>query len=424
MAWFIDPDINDGYPWQEDWPQEAQTAFTGELPYSAWRIQADINDGYPWIWWWFKEDSSRSGEMLIGGSQTNYPSGFTSANRGGIRGQFDNNTMRYYGTGSVRAVAAINAGIGNRQFFINGSDLDGILSYINGNIDATLAAKIQSIYGASIYDAFLCCKAYPFELRPAGESTLAYVMLYNTVQVQSGVCLRADTCVSKISLGEITLDIRQAWEIESVDYSIYLPFAGTFPLDVRAGLTIRAELWVDYYHGYGEYFLYQNEQITGVHRAQIGVDVPINLTQGVANSNLASNIISTVTKGLPLAGAVVGSTLAGPAGATVGSAATGMLAGMMDKTMVSHDQVSAPQIGGLASMYSYPYARIIARIPKMFRDGYGYAEINGESRSCCYVQLSTCSGMVRTRGYKCDIIVATDDEKSEIESMMDAGVFL
>lgn len=68
MAWFIDPDINDGYPWQEDWPQEAQTAFTGELPYSAWRIQADVNDGYPWIWWWFKEDSSRSGEMLIGGS--------------------------------------------------------------------------------------------------------------------------------------------------------------------------------------------------------------------------------------------------------------------------------------------------------------------------------------------------------------------
>lgn len=424
MAWLINPDINDGYPWQEDWPQEAQTAFTGELPYSAWRIQAGVNDNYPWIWWWFKESSDRSGEMLIGGSQTNYPNGFTSANRGGIRGQFNDNTMRTYGAGSVRAVSAINAGLGNRQFFLNGQDLAGILTWMNNNVDATAAARIQSIYGASIYDAFLCCKAYPFELLPAGSTTLTYIKLYSTLQIASGVCMVADTCVSKLSLGEITLDIRQAWEIETVDYSIYLPFSGIYPLDVRAGLTIRAELWVDYYHGYGEYLIYQNEQLTAVHKAQLGVDVPLNLSQGIANSNLCSNIISTVSKGLPLAGAVVGGTLAGPAGATVGSAATGMLAGMMDKNLTSHDQISAPQIGGLASMYSYPYARIIAKVPKMFRDGYGYAEINGESRSCCYVQLSTCSGMVRTKGYKCDIIVATDTEKVEIERLMDAGVFI
>ena len=72
MAWYIDPNINDGYPWSDEWPQQAQTSWSGELPYSAWRIQADVNDGYPWIWYWFKEDSSRAGEMVIGGCQTNY----------------------------------------------------------------------------------------------------------------------------------------------------------------------------------------------------------------------------------------------------------------------------------------------------------------------------------------------------------------
>jgi len=423
MAWYIDPNINDGYPWQSDWPQQAQTSWSGELPYSAWRIQAGVNDGYPWIWYWFKEDSSRSGEMLIGGSQTNYPRGFSSSNRGGIRGQFGNNTMRTYGMGSVRAANAINTALGTRHFFVSGSDLQGILDWINNNVDATKAAKIQQLYGASVYDAILCCKAYPFELNPSGSSTMGYVMLYSSLQVQSGVCLRADSSVQKLSLGEITLDIRQAWEIESVDYSIYLPFAGIYPIDIRAGLTVRAELWVDYYHGYGEYYVYQDEQIIGIYKATLGADVPINLSQGIANSNLSSNIISTLSKGLPLAGAIIGSTLGGPTGAWIGASTTGMLSGMTND-MITHDQVSAPQIGALASMFSYPYARIIAKIPKMFKDGYGYSEILGEARQCAYEQLSSCSGFVQCQNYRSDVIVATDQEKAEIERLMDAGVFI
>lgn len=424
MAWYIDPNINDGYPWQSDWPQQAQTSWSGELPYSAWRIQAGVNDNYPWMWWWFKQDSSRSGEMLIGGSQTNYPRGFSTSNRGGIRGQFGNSTMRSYGMGSVRAANAINTAIGARHFFVSGSDLQGILDWINNNVDATMAAKIQQLYGASVYDAILCCKAYPFELNPSGSSTMGYVMLYSSLQVQSGVCLRADSSVQKLSLGEITLDIRQAWEIESVDYSIYLPFAGIYPIDIRAGLTVRAELWVDYYHGYGEYYVYQDEQITGIYKATLGADVPINLSQGIANSNLSSNIISTLSKGLPVAGAIIGTTIGGPSGAWIGASTTGMLSGMIDKDMTTHDQVSAPQIGALASMFSYPYARIIAKIPKMFKDGYGYSEILGEARQCAYEQLSSCSGFVQCQNYKCDIIVATDAEKAEIERLMDAGVFI
>ena len=424
MAWFIDPDINNGYPWNDSFPVAFQTDWTGELPHSAWRIQDGVNNGYPWIWYWFQESSSRTGEMVIGGSQTNYPGGFSSANRGGISSQFNNNTMRSYGMGSVRAANAINTALGNRQFYVSGSDLGDLLAWMNNNLDATAAARIQSIYGASVYDAFLCCKAYPFELNPSGSTTMAYVKLYDTLEIQSGLCLRATGSVQKLSLGEITLDIRQAWEIENIDYSIYLPFAGVFPIDIRAGLTVRAELWVDYYHGYGEYYVYQNEQITGIHKCQIGADVPINLTQGIANSNLSSNILSTISKGLPLAGAIVGTTIAGPAGSMVGSSAAGMLQGLVDKNLTTHDQVAAPQVGGLASMYSYPYARIIAKIPKMFKDGYGYAEIQGESRQCTFTQLNTCSGFTRCKDYKCDIIVATDPEKVEIERLMAAGVFL
>lgn len=47
MSWVIDPNINNGYPWQQDFPGVVEADWSGELPYSAWRIDPQVNNGYP-----------------------------------------------------------------------------------------------------------------------------------------------------------------------------------------------------------------------------------------------------------------------------------------------------------------------------------------------------------------------------------------
>lgn len=433
MAWYIDPNINDGYPWQSDWPQQAQTSWSGELPYSAWRIQADINDNYPWIWWWFREDSSRSGEMLIGGSQTNYPRGFSSADRGGIRDQFNRRSMWSSGNGAALVNDAVNTALAGRQYAITGYDLQQIINKLNVTVrDATFETKLQlinSVYGANVYDGILCCKAYPFNISLSSAAKTAPVM-YGLINLaygegeQGGLFSAPSDAVQILDMGQITLDISQAWEIESIDYSIYLPFCGVYPIDIRSGVTIEVKAYVDLYHGAGEYHILQDGQWTASYKFNIGTDIPINLTQGITNSNMVSNIASVISDGLPLALGAAGMAIGGTMGGMIGNGAGSLLNSAIDKAYSMHQQISAPQIGGLASLYCYPYARIIAKIPKMFKGGYGYSEILGESRQCSYQQLSSCSGFTKCNNYKCDIIVATDQEKAEIERLMTAGVFI
>lgn len=422
MAWFIDPDINDGYPWQSEWPQEAQTDWSGELPYSAWRIQEGVNDNYPWIWWWFKESSDRSGEMLIGGSQTNYPNGFSSSDRGGIRAQFTSGTMAGHGAAAERVQIVLNSVLSGRQFLLTASDLSNILAYINDpdNVDSNLSKRIAELYGANIYDAFLVCKAYPFWQDP-GVSTV--MKLYGSALFSPGSFSAASSCMWEHSFGSLDLDVQQAYEVESTDYSIYLPFCGVYPLDVRDGSSVSVIIRVDMFHGLAEYQVMQNGQTTGMYKCNIGVDVPLNFNQGIMSSNLSSMIMSMVTSGLPLVGSLVGGAVGGTVGSTIGGSVAGMAANAINTTS-GHHQITAPSVGSLAGLYSYPTPRIIAKIPKMFKDGYGYSDIIGESRQCTYTQLSSCSGFTQCKDYKCDIIIATDSEKVEIERLLNAGVFL
>ena len=427
MAWIIRSNINNGYPWQQDFPGVVEENWSGELPYSAWRIQEGVNNGYPWIWWWFKTAPvpGDTGEMVIGGSKTNYPGGFHPCNRGGILNQFDKKSMWASGSGSTHVRNAIHTALSGREFALNGSELHTLLKNLNSEVqDPAFETKIQlinSLYGANVYDGILCCKVYPFNISLSSDSTTAAVM-YGFIYL--GIYPAPSDTVQILDLGQITLDIDQAWEIESVDYSIYLPFCGIYPLDVRTGATIGVKAYVDLYHGVGEYHILQDNQWKANYKFTVGTDIPINLVQGITHSNMVSNVASVVSNGLPVVLGAAGGAIGGPVGASIGSMAGNVISGVMDKTYTMHNQITAPQVGGLASLYCYPYARIIAKVPKMFKDANGYDTILGESRNACYDTLSHCSGFVQTKNYKCDIIVATDEEKAEIERLMDSGVFL
>ena len=438
MAWYVNPTLNSGYPTNTGFPASYPADWSGNYPVSAWRVTPNVNQGYPYTWFMIAIDTGKyydpsipiggdltppepSGdEMEIGGSQTNYPNGFTGSNRGGITTQFNRDDMSsYLGSGGLNLLNNIEAVMAHKQFFLSGEDLQHVFNTINSaDLDTDDVKAIEKL-GGTLYNGFLVCKAYPFYLNSVAAQSVD-MRLYGRLLISPykgwpGYSLKT------LDLGSITLDINQAWEIESIDYSLYLPFAGVFPLDVRNGATISVRCAVDLYNGIGEYQVFQNGQITGIYRCILGVDIPINLDQGIMQSNLFSNIQSTITQGLPVLTGAIGGAIAGPAGATIGATAGSALGNLYRS---SHQQLSAPQVGGIASIYSYPYARVIAKVPKMHKDGYGYAEILGENRSTTYTNLNSVSGFVQTKNYKSDIIVATDAEKAEIERLLNSGVFL
>lgn len=430
MAWFIDPSINHGYPWNDSFPQTFRTDFidngTVRLPYYAWRIKAGVNNGYPWIYYWFKEDTPTGGEMVIGGSQSNYPNGFTTANRGGIRNDFDNSSMVGGNWGGGFADNTLTNALSDRAFAISSTKLNEVLASFNTNTTLIENAPfISQFYGANIFDCILSCKVFPFDLmdllsidefwspHSIVSSTTGTIKAFGRWDLAQNANLLGGTA-GKYNFPVITVTPLQAWEIENIDFSIYLPMSGVYPIDIRGESDVRVTLNVDLIDGTGEYYVFVNNQLAGTYRALFAADVPINSNQGRMQANMLTNIVSTFGKA---AGTLAGAALGGVGGSIVGNTIGGLLPS-------EHYAMETPSVGGLASLNCYGYPRVIAKIPKMFRDGYGYFETLGANRSTTYVRLSDCSGYIKCENYKTDIIVATDTEKAEIERLMNDGVFI
>lgn len=432
MAWHIATGINNNYPFEDGFPTDFLTSFISDgshqYPYSAWRIGSGVNSGYPWKFWWFEAPVSDTGDMETGGSQSNYPGGFTVGDMGGISDQFDDTDMGL-NDGLIAAIGGtIGAAMDNKILALDSAEFNKIVSLLNDpdNDVVSKATLVQTLYGANVYDGILLCKFYPFPIAtndtckpsiygvfPLTEST--------SYQEPPDVLYKAANVIQHYYMGDITLDIYQAWEVENIDYYIYLPVAGTFPLDVRAGYKISVTLVVDLLSGMGEYIIKQNGQITDIHKCLLGFDLPVNLSQGATQSNFYGFVAGAASKSMGAAGAVLGG-IPHPVAQVAGVAAN--VASNVANNMVGHFDVSAPSIGGNVGLSNYPFTRVIAKIPKMFNEGYGYHETQGANRSTTYVNLSTCSGFVQCRNYKSDIIIATEDEKREIENLMNAGVFL
>lgn len=429
MTWFIDPAVNEGYPSLDVWPASWQTGFTSSdtirYPDLMWRIDAGINEDYPWIYPWFKKSSSDAGDMEHGGSQTNYPNGFTYSDNGGLSDQFDDTDMSD-NTALIDTVNSILAtAFSGKMLALNAADFAKIISFLN-NPDSTAIADaniIQSLFGANVYDGILLCKCYPFNVihgleRTVNPSIFGKFKLYDTDPITDLPNYYAATNMIQVyDFGTITPDIMQAWELEHTAFYLYMPYAGTYPIDIRSGETITLKLHVDLLTGVGQYILKQNGQITGMYKIQVGFDMPVNLSQGQLNSNFVGFASNQISRGL--------SAVSGVASAVnpVAGAVTGAI-GEAAQTLAQHFDISSPSVGGNVGNAAYPYPRVLAKIPKMFNGGYGYHETLGQNRSTTYLRLSQCSGFVRCKNYKTDIIVATTAEKAEIEQLMDQGVFL
>lgn len=432
MSWFIQEDVNNGYPALNTWREKWQTSWTSDsshrYPDYMWRIQSGVNKGYPWIYPWFKETTTDTGDIIIGGSQTNYPNGLSGYGGGGIEDDFDDNSQISVEGGAITNRVIMNA-LADRAFAINGNTVQGILENLNEGtiIDTDAINLISKIYGANVYDCFLICKAFPFDL-----TRLSYgssISPYSVVSADKGYI----KAFGRYQLSEIQFNLlassfgyymfptihvnpTYAWQIENIDFSIYLPMSGIYPIDILGECDVDILLYCDLLTGTGEYNIYINGQQYATYRVLLGVDVPLNTNEGRMQGNMLSNVISSFGT---VAGTVIGGAVGGVGGAMIGGTI-----GQMTSFLSPHYSMSNPAIGGLASIQCNGYPRILAKIPKRFRDCYGYQEILGVNRSTGYSRLNECSGYVKCRNYKTDIIVATDSEKLEIEQLMNNGVFI
>lgn len=433
MAWFINSAFNNGYPWNDEFPAEFLTNFTTEgdlqLPYNAWRIKEGVNDGYPWIWYWFHEDVDiGGGDMVTGGTADNYPNGFTTHDIGGVGDQFDDDDMEF----NDDIVDVVNGNLAiafsGKMLALNSSDLAHLLTIMNNPslIDNADRQLIQSVFGANIFDGIIICKQYPFAVTGALAATLrpklfGVVPLYDVNDANDKYYAAGDAIVH-YNMGSLSPDVFQAWEVEGIDFSIYLPFAGIFPLDIRNGDSIQVDLFVDLLTGAAEYYIKQNGQVTDVHRTTIGFDFPLNFTQGELSANGFGWGLSTITKlAEPALRAASGvSTVGGALAAGMAGAASDFASSNLSGKFA----ISAPQVGGATGFASPPACRVIAKIPKMFKGAYGYHETLGANRSTAFVRLDSCSGFVQCKEYKCNVSNATEEEKAEIERLLNSGVFI
>ena len=414
-TWYIDSNLNQGYPtWTDFISAPTGWTDTGNVPLNklAWRIRSGVNEGYPFLGYWFDSSSGQQGgEMEIGGSQTNYPNGFTNGNYENVRSRLNNTAMTPYTNYMTDVNNQMALAFSDKAFVVNETVLHNMISALNDTsiYDSAKKELMQSVFGSNVYDGIVMCRAFPFSLTySATTSTPALFGLFTLGVTGIPSCTKF---VEHFYMGIQGAEATQAWEFENIEWSIYLPYAGTFPLDIRSNEPLQLYLDVDLINNVGEYTLLQNGQVVNSWKCIIGYDIPINLTRGATMSNAFGMVTNTVGRGLGLLTTAV----AGPvAGAVVGGGIHG----------TEHYNVSAPKVGSLSGCASYPKPRLIGRIPKVHKDAFGYPELIGLNRSCGYLQLRSCSGFTQCQNYKCDVIVATTEEKQEIESLMNAGVFL
>lgn len=439
MIWYIQEDVNNGYPaltsWKPEWETGWSSDSSGRYPDYIWRIKSGVNNGYPWLYPWFKQDSHEESDMVIGGNQTNYPDGFSNSDLGGIRDDFDNNPrIGVSNGGGSYANSVIMSALHEKAFVITGAKLQELLAGIadENTYGPNGPEKIQMMYGANVFDSIISCKIFPFSLAELVyrdtlmadssviSSSTAPIKLFGKWSATTPANLLASS-YGRYRFPDIHVKPLQAWEIESIDFSLYLPFAGVFPIDIRGECDVNIMLYVDLISGAGEYYIGIDEQPIAIYRVMFGVDVPVNTNQSRMQANFNSNVTANVLKGASLMAGIGGAMVGGGMGAMIGH---GVVNGMSGLFPVEHFAMSTPAMGGLVSAQCYGYPSILAKIPKMFKSGYGYKETLGWNRSTTYVRLAECSGFVRCKNYKTDIIVATEDEKNEIERLMNEGVFI
>ena len=441
MSWVLQADKNSGYPTNTNFPSSYTSGWTDPMPW-VWRIDRGVNDGYPYRHIWFPNSGGGgSGTQFdIGGRQTNYPNGFHQFGVSNLiydTAGFDFNSNPDIGQWMSSMVNAWTCK----------PDMVKWIKHAFAKAPKDLgnaAVSVISQATGGLYNCLVSAKMFPFIVPDAGgvAPTSVDILeggLWSLIPDSVPPCddgylplypLTNTTVL--LDFGAIDLGIRYAWEVESIDWSIYLPFCGTFPLDIRSNEGLHLRCLVDLMTGNCEYYLTLVKQFTTTCEelifttsGKMGVEIPFNLNQAAIQQNLMGWRNNEIGKGLSLISQPL--MMSGnPYGMIAGAAAGAVGSAVQSISQTSHQNITAPSMGGGVCFGADLKPRVIARVPRLHFAADGYPDIIGINHSMIYNHLSEVGigEYTKCREYKCDIILATTEEKAEIEKLMNSGVFV
>lgn len=329
--------------------------------------------------------------------------------------------------------------------------LKNVRNYVN-SLQGVGLDVLQNLSGSNIFNAFVSCRAYPFSIAPGSQtnilSLIGYDIELNNPQL---IIYKCNNSTVQLNFGSIeNLGITESWHISECRYQIYLPFIGVTDFQPCNNESLSLIANVDIINGSITYILSETnsgEQLL-IASGNIGIDIPINLSQAIKDRNTRGNVIGIVQqavnnvykmgKGIQksMQGAV--SNMGGDAGETISALGGASMAAtdFLNDTFNQVAELVKPKQSNpcyqvlfsgndntIASLDMTP--KIFVHKSNVFEYAQGQNTAKGLNQSKYYNTLSDLAGeTVQCTNYHCTNIGLTEAEKRDIESKMNAGVIL
>lgn len=449
MAWYINPDINEGFPTNTDFYGSVPTGWTNTqtvgLPASLWRIQDGINEGFPFTWWHIAVDNGyiSSPDAVIGGDAA-----YTYGSDGD-----DPNT--YSDTTTLSAKNFRTSNMFNMVYAANFDTMIGLKSYLYKVVapTATPDLMLQNFLNANPIDCIVNLQFFPLDLTtyyPIQVQLMLGNQLvadYNDNPVYAQGQSILDTSMQIVlDLGEVTYyphfgDFRDYEPYSSAE--LIIPYHGSLTISPAEymGHKIGVKCIVDLSTGASIAYIFRDDLAVDSITGTVGVQIPVS---GIAQADYNNSVFNASaqlnaakisaaagfasdTIGL-VASAVSANPLGVAASVTKIAADTAASSNNLDIAQynVSHVKIPYRQSGTstpATSTAADQIARLIVRRPKMLEyDPEIYAEVNGYACLICdtladYTGFTVCSDVHIGGG-------ATAEEKSMIKSLLQSGIYL
>lgn len=449
MSWFILSQINDGYPFNSEFPDSIVSGWTNSdgvsLPAALWRIAPTVNDGYPYTWWHIAVDNGyiNSPDMVIG-SDVAYDYG---------GGGTDPNTYSDVTDISVKQFRTSN--MFNMTYAANFDTMLGLRSYLYQVIAPTATQDVlrQKFLNANPIDCIVNLQFFPFDLSDYYPIQIQLqlgnqpVTDYNDNPVNArGQSLLNTAMQIIIDMGSVVYfpyfgDFRDYEPYSSAD--LIIPYHGTISINPAEfmGHQIGVKCIVDLATGASIAYIFRDSLAVDSIPGTIGVQIPIS---GIATADYnnaafaaaaqlnAAKITQTagfMSDSIGIVSAAMSANPLGVAAATskfITDSAASANAIDVAQYNVNHVKIPYRQTGTATpatSTAADQTARLIVRRPKMLPyDPEQFAHLNGYS--CLrFGNLSEFSGYtvcndVHISGH------ATAEEKNMIKSLLQSGVIL
>lgn len=420
-CWIWSNSYNDGYPFITGTSTPALKRYYKILPYPAWRISGTYNDGYPYIHWWFDEteapESTPDQSLFdnkghVSGSQQYNPKTWGKKTGSDLPGDGKDAHDDFKDTSFQSQTVATCA----NAYVLSSSELlqfrKDLVTYPIEHF--TTASVVSNFFGGNIYDCVVMCKIFPFSLNSA-SSNLPPTTLGGVSIGKNGFNIATDL-TKKLEFGTLNLGLKWAYQINNAEFYIYLPYSGLYSLPITGNENIRLTGIADLTTGELVYFVFSNGQQIFSANGRIGADIPINLSQGQMLSNAVSSVMGFASHILP----TNEKTLLGAVTEGVEETAGDLLIPKKQNVdMTCHFN------GGLGATLHSQNARIIIKQPIRINNAENIVSTLGYSSNKVMLIKNFGNGaFIKTKNYACANRNILSAEKTEIERLLNGGVFI